>query len=193
MVSQAMVQVLEENLPRIELNQNLQYDLNMQTKTLHIFNDVTEDFKRSIDQLKPHMHGAHNTAVALDLAKRSGTRSIENLNHQHTGSRKTGEKPPAKDLDQVAALDLIKKQRRVSALLDNLLHEQKKFTQAEEERRRSKQMVDQKGLDPIYRRAQLISLLLGQTLCHQRKLADAESILRSSFAVPPRGSCWLEF
>ncbi|UKZ51240.1 hypothetical protein TrVGV298_004998 [Trichoderma virens] len=91
-----MVEILTENLSRIELYQNLQRDPNMQTELLHIFNDVVgfcvealvffqrrtsvrvwklmtsppkESFQRSIDQLKSHMQGVHNTAVAIELAK----------------------------------------------------------------------------------------------------------------------------
>ncbi|KAL7943569.1 hypothetical protein V8C42DRAFT_110893 [Trichoderma barbatum] len=97
----AMVEVLAENLSRIELYQNLQRDPNMQTELLHIFNDVTsfcvealtffqrrtsvrvwklmtrppkESFQRSIDQLKSHMQGVHNTAVAIELAKQDDYR-----------------------------------------------------------------------------------------------------------------------
>ncbi|KAL7819460.1 hypothetical protein V8C44DRAFT_138759 [Trichoderma aethiopicum] len=92
----AMVQVLTENLSRIELYQNLQNDPDMQTELLRIFNDVTsfcvkalvffqsrtparvwklaispprKNFQNSVDQLKSHMQGVHNTAVAIELAK----------------------------------------------------------------------------------------------------------------------------
>ncbi|KAL7911358.1 hypothetical protein GGI35DRAFT_492655 [Trichoderma velutinum] len=91
-----MVDVLTENLSRMELYQNLQRDPNMQTELLQIFNDVAsfcveslaffqrrtsvrlwklmtgppkESFQRSIDQLKSHVQGVHNTAVAIELAK----------------------------------------------------------------------------------------------------------------------------
>ncbi|KAL6867051.1 hypothetical protein J3F83DRAFT_739828 [Trichoderma novae-zelandiae] len=94
----AMVQVLTENLARLELYQNLQNDPSMQTELLRIFNDVTsfcvkalvffqrrtlvrvwklitnppkKDFQSSIDQLKSHMQGVHNTAVAIELAKQN--------------------------------------------------------------------------------------------------------------------------
>ncbi|PTB59161.1 hypothetical protein M431DRAFT_527725 [Trichoderma harzianum CBS 226.95] len=92
----AMVEVLTENMSRMELYQNLQRDPNMQTELLQIFNDVAgfcveslaffqrrtsvrvwklmtsppkESFQRSIDQLKSHIQGVHNTAVAIELAK----------------------------------------------------------------------------------------------------------------------------
>ncbi|OTA02464.1 hypothetical protein A9Z42_0028360 [Trichoderma parareesei] len=92
----AMVQVLTENLSRIELYQNLQNDPDMQTELLRIFNDVTslcvkalvffqrrtlvrswklivnppgKDFQNSVDQLKSDMQGVHNAAVAIELAK----------------------------------------------------------------------------------------------------------------------------
>ncbi|KKP03085.1 hypothetical protein THAR02_04801 [Trichoderma harzianum] len=50
----AMVEILTENLSRMELYQNLQRDPNMQTELLQIFNDVA---------------GVHNTAIAIELAK----------------------------------------------------------------------------------------------------------------------------
>ncbi|PTB75636.1 hypothetical protein M440DRAFT_1357020 [Trichoderma longibrachiatum ATCC 18648] len=90
----AMVQVLTENLSRIELYQNLQNNPDLQTELLRIFNDVTsfcvkalvffqrrtfvwklaisppkKNFQNSVDQLKSHMQGVHNTAVAIELAK----------------------------------------------------------------------------------------------------------------------------
>ncbi|ETR97322.1 hypothetical protein M419DRAFT_12821 [Trichoderma reesei RUT C-30] len=92
----AMVQVLTENLSRIELYQNLRNDPDMQRELLRIFNDVTslcvkalaffqrrtlvriwklivnppgKDFQNFIDQLKSDMQGVHNAAVAIELAK----------------------------------------------------------------------------------------------------------------------------
>lgn len=75
---------------------------------------------------------------------------------------------------------------RCLSALGQTLYEQKKFMQAEEQFRRSRKLMAQDGLDLGDRKAQLTSLLLAQTLCHQGKFANAESVLRSSFAISPR-------
>lgn len=77
--------------------------------------------------------------------------------------------------------------------LGQAIYQQKRFTKAEEQFRRSKHIIEQKGLGPNDEHVLLNSLLLGLSLCCQRKFIDAESILRSAFTTPPKEASGVNF
>lgn len=80
----------------------------------------------------------------------------------------------------------------ISALGEALYH-QKKYTKAEEQFRRSQQIIDQKSLGGNEAYILMNPLLLGLSLCFQRKFKDAEDILQSAFKTPPEQAFGISF